>query len=129
MTTQEYLAAVRKIHGGRYDYSKVVYKNKRSKVEIVCREHGVFWQVAYAHKRGDNCPQCALRERTSTTEKFVKKAQRVHGERYDYSKVVYLNASFDKVVIVCREDGEFTVTPNNHLHGFNCPKCGVEAIG
>ena len=59
---------------------------------------------------------------------FKEKAQKVHGEKYDYSKVEYVNNS-TKVCIICPEHGEFWQTPNNHLHGYGCPKCKAEKIG
>ena len=58
-----------------------------------------------------------------TTEEFVKKAREVHGDKYDYSKVEY-KSSATKVCIICPDHGEFKQTPNNHLRGQNCPKCG-----
>ena len=57
-----------------------------------------------------------------TREEFIDKAIAVHGSRYDYSLVEYKRAH-SKVVIVCKEHGKFTVTPNNHLSGQNCQKC------
>lgn len=127
MTTQEYLAGVHKVHGERYDYSRLVYRNKRSKVEIVCREHGPFWQNAAAHKLGQNCPKCAYRESISTTEEFIKKAKKIHGDRYDYSKGAYTGWN-NKVTICCQTHGDFNQTPNNHLHGFGCQTCGYVGI-
>ena len=49
MTTEDFIARAKQIHGDTYDYSKVKYKNSVSKVEIICREHGSFpyiWTVA-----------------------------------------------------------------------------------
>lgn len=58
-----------------------------------------------------------------TTEQFVKEARDVHGDRYDYSKVVYVNNN-TKVCIICPEHGEFWQYPSNHLKGVGCPVCG-----
>ena len=57
-----------------------------------------------------------------TTEEFIEKAKAVHGDKYDYSKVVY-NGANEKVCIVCPEHGEFWQYPSNHLGGSGCPKC------
>lgn len=57
-----------------------------------------------------------------TTEQFIADAIVVHGNKYDYSKVDYVNNS-TKVCIICPEHGEFWQTPNAHLRGDNCPKC------
>ena len=60
--------------------------------------------------------------RKKTTEQFIKEAIRLHGNKYDYSKVVYKN-SYSKVIIICPIHGEFLQTPNEHLHGHGCPIC------
>jgi len=65
--------------------------------------------------------------RKLTTKELIDKAQQVHGNRYDYSKVNYYN-SHTKVTIICPEHGEFEQTPNNHLNGCGCPKCGLNII-
>jgi len=58
-----------------------------------------------------------------TTEEFIHKAKAVHGDKYDYSKVEYIN-NHTKVTIICPEHGEFMQTPSNHLKGQGCPACG-----
>lgn len=57
-----------------------------------------------------------------TTEQFITKAMLIHGDKYDYSKVDYVNNSI-KVIIICKEHGEFEQKPANHLKGANCRKC------
>lgn len=56
------------------------------------------------------------------TQEFIQKAILAHGNKYDYSKVIYTKA-INKVIIICREHGEFKQTPNKHLQNRNCPKC------
>ena len=51
-----------------------------------------------------------------TTEDFILKAQKVHGNKYDYRKTNYI-AAIKKIVIICPEHGEFLQQPNNHLTG------------
>lgn len=41
-----------------------------------------------------------------TTELFIQKAIQVHGNKYDYSKIEYINAK-TKIIIICKEHGEF----------------------
>lgn len=59
-----------------------------------------------------------------TTEAFITKAKHIHGDRYDYSKVVYVQSSA-KVTITCPEHGDFTMTPNSHLSEHGCPECAL----
>ena len=56
-------------------------------------------------------------------EIFIEKAKKVHGDKYDYSKVEYVNAK-TKVCIICPKHGEFWQTPNTHLSGKGCIHCG-----
>ena len=58
----------------------------------------------------------------SNTEEFIKKAKKVHGNKYDYSKVNYVGNKIE-VTIICPEHGEFEQTPKGHLRGQGCPKC------
>ena len=60
------------------------------------------------------------------TEDFIRKAKKKHGDTYDYSKVIYIKSS-QKVTIVCPKHGDFLQTPNNHLRGKGCKRCGCEA--
>ena len=124
-TTDEFIAKAKKIHGDKYDYSKVEYVNRKTKVCIICPKHGEFWQTPSAHLRGQGCPKCKSKKQTCTTDEFIAKAKKIHGDKYDYSKVEYVNRK-TKVCIICPKHGEFWQTPNHHLSGCGCPKCGVE---
>lgn len=56
--------------------------------------------------------------------KVIEKFKQVHGDLYDYSLVEYKNSK-EKVIIICREHGEFLQSPGKHIHGKNgCPSCG-----
>lgn len=111
----------RNVHGDRYDYSKVVYGGIKRPVEIICPEHGSFWQTANDHLHsGAGCPRCNGGVK-QTVEEFVLKARAFHGDRYDYSRVAYLSCLVD-VEIICPEHGSFWQTPSQHLVS-NCPKC------
>ena len=59
-----------------------------------------------------------------TTEEFIKRAQELHGDRYDYSKVEYVGSK-TKVCIICKEHGEFSQSPQKHLSGQGCPVCAI----
>ena len=131
-TLEEFINNARQIHGDKYDYSKVEYKNNRTKICIICPEHGEFWQTPHNHLKGQGCMKCKLKEQGKrlkyTTEKFIEKAYKVHGNKYDYSKVNYID-SHTKVCIICPEHGEFWQKPDNHLNGWGCKKCGLKISG
>ena len=62
-----------------------------------------------------------------TTEEFIKKAREVHGDKYDYSKVEYVDSK-TKALIICKEHGEFWQRASNHLKGVGCPKRELSKI-
>ena len=130
LTTEQFIEKARKVHGDKYDYSKVEYVNNHTKVCIICPEHGEFWQTPNAHLNGQGCPICGCKKVWDTrgritTEQFIEKARKVHGDKYDYSKVEYINAKTN-VCIICPEHGEFWQTPSGHLQKKECPKCGLK---
>ena len=115
-------------HGDKYDYSKVEYINSQTKVCIICPEHGEFWQRPYDHSSGHGCPKCRSKKmadlQRTTKDEFIRKSKQIHGDKYDYSEVVY-DTCMKKVKIICPEHGEFWQTPNMHLRRNGCPKCGI----
>jgi len=121
LTTEKFIKKAKAVHGNKYDYSLVEYKNAKTKVKIVCRVHGSFKQTPHGHLKGYGCPECGGSKRL-TTEKFIKKAKAVHGNKYDYSLVEYKN-TYTKVKIICPIHGIFEQTPGSHLNGCGCPKC------
>jgi len=60
--------------------------------------------------------------RVTNTESFIKEATLINGDRYDYSKVVYIKSN-QKVEIVCKKHGSFWQRPTSHMEGTGCPKC------
>ena len=119
--TEEFIEKSKLIHGDKYDYSKVDYINTYTKIIIICKEHEDFLQTPYNHIRGNGCPKCAGTIKSNTKE-FIEKAKLINGDKYDYSKVNYINCS-TKVIIICKEHGEFLQSPNSHLQGRRCHKC------
>ena len=131
LTPEEFIRRAKEVHGDNYDYSATVYENSRKKVTVICPEHGMFDVWPMDHLRGIGCGKCFnvyKRGKTSqekSREQFIEKARMVHGNKYDYSKVVYENAK-KRVCIVCPEHGDFWISPNKHLSGGGCQKCSIE---
>ena len=127
LTKENFILRAREIHGWKYDYSKVEYVNMSTKVCIICPEHGEIFITPQQHLKTYGCQLCGKHNRNNltrcNTEVFVEKAKQVHGDKYDYSKVVYGNNHNEKVCIICPKHGEFWQTPKNHLHGSKCPYC------
>jgi hypothetical protein len=126
-STEKFVLQAEEIHGDRYDYSKVEYSSYKSRIVIICPDHGEFLQSPVKHiNRKQGCPKCGVDKVSSfnslSTLEFVKKAVEIHGDKYDYSKVEY--RKWDEYVsIICRKHGEFLQSPNGHLQGRGCSKC------
>lgn len=121
LTTEEFMARAKAAHGDRYDYSKAEYVNASTPITIICPIHGEFRQKPYLHIQGYGCPACGGSKRL-TREEFIDKASKLHGGKYDYSKVEYVNNSTD-VTIICPRHGEFRQQAQHHLNGSGCPYC------
>jgi very-short-patch-repair endonuclease len=120
--TNLFISKAIKLHGDKYEYSKVNYVNAKTKVTIICKTHGEFTQTPSGHLNRHNCQKCANNIK-SNTETFIEKAKQIHGYRYIYSKVNYINANIH-VIIICKEHGEFTQIPDFHINRkCGCPKC------
>ena len=120
---ENFVKKAREVHGDKYDYSKVEYTNNYTKVCIICPEHGEFWQAPNNHiNQKQGCPKCSHRSYKLSNEEFTIKAKEIHGNKYDYSKVDYVN-NRTKVCIICPEHGEFWQTPYKHLNKQGCPRC------
>lgn len=118
--TETFIEKSKKIHNNKYDYSKVNYINAKTEVCIICPEHGEFWQLPSIHSNGGGCPKCLGRNKT--TEDFISEARKIHGDKYDYTKVNYIDNN-TKICIICPEHGAFWQSPKCHLRGSGCPIC------
>ena len=125
---EEFIQKAKLKHGDNYDYSKVNYTKANKKVIIICNKHGEFEQIPTSHLKGFGCNKCGIEnsklKQTGNTEEFIQKAKLKHGDRYDYSKVDYIKAN-KKVIIICKIHDYFEQTPNNHIMGQGCIKCGI----
>ena len=137
-TTSQFIEDAVKVHGDKYDYSKVNYISCKDKVEIICKVHGSNFQTPSNHLKGQGCQRCydlkrairkiAIKEKRAnptetSTENFIRKAVLKHNDNFDYSLVDYRDAK-SKVKIICNKNKHiFEQSPSNHLHGFGCILC------
>jgi len=125
-TTEQFIEDAKKVHKDKYNYTKVVYISNKIKVYVICPKHGEFLVRPDHHLSGEGCPKCAnisrYKNQRLTTLDFIKRAKEIHNNRYDYSKVEYLN-NHTKVCIICPIHGEFYQMPQDHLKGCGCWKC------
>lgn len=128
LSFDDFVGRAKEKHGNFYDYSKVNITHTDKHVKIICPKHGVFKQKPRVHLDGSGCVECYYERNRSTAEQFITNAKDIHGDRYDYSKVVYTHNKA-KVEIICPKHGSFYITPNSHLTGpTGCTKC-IESKG
>lgn len=111
-----FIEKARKVHGDKYDYSKIYYTNNDTPIEIVCPIHGSFWSAPGDHLKGYGCGWCSGKQK-HTTESWIKKAQSKWGTKFDYSQVDY-KTNKTPITVICRKHGAFKVIPNNHMRGY-----------
>lgn len=130
-TLEQFIEEAQKLHKNqdgtsKYDYSKVKYVNNSTKVCIICKKHGEFWQTPHSHLSGRGCKKCAI-EKSPITQKmsedeFLRVCKEKHNNFYDYSKVKY-DGCGKLIKIICPIHGEFNQKASVHLYGGGCPYC------
>jgi hypothetical protein len=130
LTTKQFIQRAKKVHGDKFDYSKVDYKGMRFKVTLICNDCNPprkFQQNAGNHLNGAGCDKCGRKKvgdkMRDDKASFVKKAKKKHGYKYNYSEVNY-KGCYTPVTIICPEHGRFSQKPCAHIYGQGCRKCG-----
>ena len=125
--TELFIEKARKVHMDKYDYSKVNYVGGHTKVTIICPIHGKFEQEPSSHLQGKCSRETTGLKRRKNQDDFINQAKQVHGEKYSYENVVYINST-TPVEVTCRKHGAFQILPMNLLAGKGCMKCRNEMI-
>lgn len=128
-TKESFIEQSKEKHGNKYDYSLIEFNNIKSIIKIICKKHNyIFEQTADSHLRSIHCcPKCIkeVNKRTTkyTTEEFIIRAKKIHGDKYNYSLVKYVNGN-TKVKITCPIHGVFEQLPRSHINvKCGCPFC------
>lgn len=108
-------------HGDRYDYSKSIYINNKTKLSIICKEHGEYMMSPSHHYNGHGCSSCSNNYR-KTNEEFINLCNILHSDKYLYNLTNY-KSNKKKIIIICKEHGEFSQNGGHHLMGHGCPIC------
>ena len=126
VTTADFIFNAKKIHGDKYDYSLAKYFFAHKKVDIICSNHGLFKQEPNSHLKGKGCPHCGFKLRcdkiTCGVTEFIAKANKIHNNKYDYSKMNYCNG-YGKIEIICPKHGSFLQVAKEHARGHGCSIC------
>lgn len=117
------------VHSNKYDYSRVAACGSKALVEIICPDHGSFFQRKDVHLRGVGCKQCksAVKGNTlkRTMEELLEEFRKRHGDSYDYSNV-HTTRTTEKISIICKKHGVFKQTVAHHLVSKGCPECSYD---
>jgi len=130
LTVDEFITNAKKIHGDRYDYSRVNYVNNKIPVTLICHKHGNFIMRPDSHvgsKQG--CSRCGIEQRSKNAIipflEILNRAIKIHGNKYTYFPETYIDSQ-TKMKIKCNTClFIFDQLPTNHVgklkHG--CPRC------
>jgi len=142
---KEYIESFQKVHGNEFDYSLLNEDNcvnSKSKIPIICKKHGIFYQIINNHMSGNRCPKCKIdilkAEFKTKVKDLIKEFEQIYGiEKYDYSLINEFNYenNYSIIPIICHkkdkkgiEHGLFHQMANNHKSNHSCPKCARERI-
>jgi hypothetical protein len=116
ITQEEFLKKCIIKHANKYDYSKTVYKKSNEKIEIICKEHGSFWQLAGMHAYKHGCPTCSLTKH--------KEAADLTGQRFGKllvssraENIVYGEQNKVAWNCICECENKCTVSSGNLIKG------------
>lgn len=132
-TKEQFIDIATKKYGNKFSYNKVVYVNNNTPIIITCQKHGdvSVYPKHFLYRSKCGCPKCSCEEagilKRKQIDEFIDDAKKIHGDKYDYSEVNYINNKTD-VVIICPIHKRFEQTPDAHLHGCGCPSCS-DSIG
>lgn len=132
LTKEEFIKKSIGRNGNNCDYSNIIYNNSKTKVKLVCKIHNfIFYQTPNNHLSDSvpiegckGCPVCSKNTKL-TNDEFIKRSTKIHGGKYDYSNVKYINQR-DRVKIKYRERNYwFSQSPSNHIYSSKegCNKC------
>lgn len=126
MTFEEFLNEFKKHYKECiYEFDESTFIDSHTPMRVICKKHGEFWKAPRNILKYE-CWKCSYEKRaknyTLTTEEFIGKAQKVHGDKYDYSESIYEGTKIP-IIIKCPIHGRFTQIPNDHLSGKGCSVC------
>lgn len=132
LTKSEFIKRCVKKHGNIYDYSKVNLIDTKTKVEVICKEHGSFYPTPSNHMNGSKCPKCAIIKKSEsqkiTFEEFIEKSNKIYNNLYHYINPGIFDYK-SPIKAICKNHGEFILNPERHIiNGQSCALCTKEKM-
>lgn len=134
LTSKEFIEKAIQVHGDKYGYKRVKYKNIDTKVAIICKVHKlIFFQTPYSHLIGKGCKKCSDKATGDrfrySKEKAIAKARAIHGDKYGYGDVDYVNSKTKSKIWCAIHKEYFYQSFSRHMAGAGCKKCANLLIG
>jgi len=126
LTQEDYIKDCERVHNYKYDYSLVDYENTRSKIKIICKQHGVFEQLSKNHKDGQGCPSCS--GRNQILSEYIEKCEKNHNNKYDYSLVTEIKKKSNIRIIDRKTNLTFIQTAEKNENGHTPTKIEKESL-
>lgn len=127
-TTEEWIEYARtKQPDADYIMDRVEYKACNEKVCMICPRHGELWIKPSDYLKGQGCYWCGVesskQKRLRDKEDFVREANIIHKNKYDYTNIDYKGMAY-YIEPICPIHGKFKVKAGNHIVlGHGCPEC------
>lgn len=126
LTQEDFISRSKIINGDKFDYSLVDYVNLETKVIIKCNKGHIFKQRPDGHLKLKGCPKCGGHGPYSQDD-FLFKAKQIHGDRYDFSKIEYINHK-TPITVICSVHKDFFIMPPVFLRGSGCKRCAFDSF-
>lgn len=135
--TKEFIRRSKILNGDKYDYSETKFTRHGDKINIICKKHGLFTQVASCHLKGSGCRKCHRDyrrrfmvekiSRKKTKNDWINEFNNKHNNAYDYSLLPEKFQAKDKIKIICRKhDMIFETIAKTHRTGTYCRQCSID---
>ena len=120
LNSNDGIEKLNKLHDYNFDFTGTKYKNCRTKLLIKCKKHGIFYISYTQFKTKICCDKCISDKKLLY---YIDKANIIHENKYNYSKVIYKNIMY-KVTIICPIHGDYIQSLSKHIHAkHGCLKC------
>lgn len=124
LSVKQFIKKAKQVHKDNYDYSEAEYKNSHTKIKIICKKHGAFFQTPSNHiTNKSNCPKCAIKK--LAINDFIEQCNEVHNNKYNYSLTIF-EKNNNIIKIICPNHGVFEKNIYDHLRGGGCQECSKE---
>lgn len=122
---EKFIEKIKFIYGDKYDYSKIIYKDKGTKVKITCFKHGVFERTPAVLSLNHGCPKCMTN--ILSKNEILKELNKAHNNKFKYNLENYKNKS-SEITLICNKHGQTNKSVSHFLQTKGCVNCSFTNI-